>query len=44
MNGAGSTNSAEVYCFAAAQIKKALDLTVKLGGKGYSFLGRTGRL
>ena len=25
MNGAGSTNSADVYCFAAAQIKKALD-------------------
>ena len=24
MNGAGSTNSADVYCFAAAQIKKAL--------------------
>lgn len=39
MNGAGSTNSAQVYCFAAAQIKKALDLTVKLGGKGYVFWG-----
>lgn len=39
MNGAGSTNSADVYCFAAAQIKKALDITVKLGGKGYVFLG-----
>lgn len=39
MNGAGSTNSAEVYCFAAAQIKKALDLTVKLGGRGYVFWG-----
>ena len=38
-NGAGSTNSAEVYCFAAAQIKKALELTVKLGGKGYVFWG-----
>ncbi len=38
-NGAGSTNSAEVYCFAAAQIKKALDLTVKLGGLGYVFWG-----
>lgn len=24
MNGAGSTNSAEVYCFAAAQIKRLL--------------------
>lgn len=39
MNGAGSTNSAEVYCLAAAQIKKALDVTVKLGGKGYVFWG-----
>ena len=38
-NGAGSTNSADVYCFAAAQIKKALDLTVKLGGLGYVFWG-----
>ncbi len=39
MNGAGSSNSAEVYCFAAAQIKKALELCVKLGGKGYVFWG-----
>ena len=39
MNGAGSSNSADVFCFAAAQIKKALELTVKLGGKGYVFWG-----
>jgi xylose isomerase len=39
MNGAGSTNSVDVYCFAAAQIKKALDTTVKLGGTGYVFWG-----
>ena len=39
MNGAGSSNSADVFCFAAAQIKKALDITVKLGGKGYVFWG-----
>ena len=39
MNGAGSTNSVDVYCFAAAQIKKALELTVKLGSKGYVFWG-----
>ena len=38
-NGAGSSNSAEVYCFAAAQIKKAIELTVKLGGQGYVFWG-----
>ncbi len=39
MNGAGSSNSADVFCFAAAQIKKALDITVKLGGRGYVFWG-----
>ena len=39
MNGAGSTNSVDVYCFAAAQIKKALDLTVRFGGRGYVFWG-----
>ena len=39
MNGAGSSNSVDVYCFAAAQIKKALDTTVKLGGRGYVFWG-----
>lgn len=39
MNGAGSTSSADVFCYAAAQIKKALDLTVKLGGRGYVFWG-----
>ncbi len=38
-NGAGSTNSADVFAFAAAQVKKALDLTVKLGGRGYVFWG-----
>ena len=27
------------YCFAAAQIKKALEITVKLGGRGYVFWG-----
>ncbi len=39
MNGAASSNSADVFCFAAAQVKKALDLTVKLGGRGYVFWG-----
>ena len=39
MNGAGSTNSADVYAFAAAQVKKALDITGKLGGRGYVFWG-----
>ena len=39
MNGAGSTNSLEVYTFAAAQVKKAIDMTIKLGGKAYLFWG-----
>ena len=39
VNGAGSSNSAEVFAFAAAQVKKALELTVKLGGRGYVFWG-----
>ena len=39
MNGAGSSNSADVFCFAAAQVKKAIDMTVKLGGRGYVFWG-----
>lgn len=39
MNGAGSSNSAQVFCHAAAQIKKALECTVKLGGRGYVFWG-----
>ncbi len=39
MNGAGSTNDVDVYCFAAAQVKKALEITVKLGGRGYVFWG-----
>ena len=38
-NGAGSSNDATVFAFAAAQIKKALDITVKLGGRGYVFWG-----
>ena len=39
MNGAGTSNSADVYAFAAAKIKKALELTAKLGGTGYVFWG-----
>jgi xylose isomerase len=38
-NGAGTSCSADVFAFSAAQIKKALELTVKLGGKGYVFWG-----
>ncbi len=39
VNGAGSSNSAEVFAAAAAQIKKVLDLVIKLGGLGYVFWG-----
>jgi xylose isomerase len=39
MSGAGTSPSADVFAFAAAQIKKALEITVKLGGNGYVFWG-----
>ena len=39
MHGAGTSPNADVFAFAAAQIKKALELTVKLGGTGYVFWG-----
>ncbi len=39
MNGAGSSNSVDVYCYAAAKIKKALDLTVLFDGRGFVFWG-----
>ena len=39
MNGAGSSNSAQVYCCAAARIKKVLDLVIRLNGQGFVFWG-----
>ncbi len=39
MHGAGTASSADVFAFAAAQVKKALEITVKLGGAGYVFWG-----
>ena len=39
MHGAGTAPNADVFAFAAAQIKKALEVTVKLGGNGYVFWG-----
>lgn len=39
MHGAGTSPNAEVFAFAAAQIKKATELTVKLGGSGYVYWG-----
>lgn len=39
MHGAGTAPNADVFAFAAAQIKKAMEITVRLGGKGYVFWG-----
>ena len=39
MHGAGTSPSADVFAYTAAQIKKAVDCTIKLGGKGYVFWG-----
>lgn len=39
MHGAGTSPSADVFAYTAAQIKKAIDATVKLGGNGYVFWG-----
>ncbi|MDR3645493.1 MAG: xylose isomerase, partial [Clostridia bacterium] len=39
MHGAGTSCSADVFAFAAAQIKKALEITTALGGDGYVFWG-----
>ena len=39
MHGAATSCSAEVFACAAAQVKKAIDITIELGGKGYVFWG-----
>ncbi len=39
VHGAGTSPYADVYAYAAAQIKKALDITIRLGGQGYVFWG-----
>ncbi len=39
MNGAGTSPEADAFAYAAAQIKKAMEITVKLGGKGYVYWG-----
>ena len=39
MHGAGTSCSADVFAFAAAQIKKAVEITTRLGGAGYVFWG-----
>lgn len=39
MCGAGTNPSADIFAFAATQIKNAIDATIKLGGTGYTFWG-----
>ncbi|MBQ8978822.1 MAG: xylose isomerase, partial [Oscillospiraceae bacterium] len=39
MHGAGTSPSADVWAYSAAQVKKAIDATVKLGGTGYVYWG-----
>lgn len=39
VNGAASTNHADVYAYAAAQVKKGLDISKKLKGENYVFWG-----
>jgi xylose isomerase len=39
MHGASTSPNADVYAFAAAQVKKALEITNKLGGENYVFWG-----
>ncbi|HEY8419686.1 MAG TPA: xylose isomerase [Clostridia bacterium] len=39
MNGAATSPSADVFCYAAAQVKEALDATKELDGQGYVFWG-----
>jgi xylose isomerase len=39
MHGAATSPNAEVFAFAAAQVKKALEVTKELGGQGYTFWG-----
>ncbi len=39
MHGAGTSPSADVFAYAAAQIKAAIDATAKLDGQGYVFWG-----
>ncbi|MDZ7616941.1 MAG: xylose isomerase [Patescibacteria group bacterium] len=39
MHGAATTCNADVFAYAAAQVKKALEVTKELGGDGYVFWG-----
>ncbi|MEY4243779.1 MAG: xylose isomerase [Verrucomicrobiota bacterium] len=37
--GAATSPNAQVYAYAAAQVKKAMEITHRLGGEGYTFWG-----
>jgi len=37
--GAGTSPNAEVFAYGAAQVKKAMEVTHRLGGEGYTFWG-----
>ncbi len=39
MHGAATSCNAEVFAFAAGQVKKAIEVTHELGGQGYTFWG-----
>jgi xylose isomerase len=39
MHGAATSCNADAFAFAAAQVKKALEVTLELGGQGYTFWG-----
>ncbi|MEN6458395.1 MAG: xylose isomerase [Thermoguttaceae bacterium] len=39
MHGAATSCNADAFAFAAAQVKKALEVTQELGGQGYTFWG-----
>ena len=39
MHGAATSPNADVFAFAAAQVKKAMEVTVELGGENYVFWG-----
>lgn len=38
-SGAGTSPDADIFAFAVTQIKKAMEITVKLGGNGYVYWG-----
>ena len=39
VHGAGTSSNASVFAYAAAQIKKAMEITMELGGENYVFWG-----